>query len=139
MDKTYNQIYYENNKERIKATVRRHRENPEYRKKQMEWNNKWRLKPENRKKILEIRKKSQRKINEGLKKAGFVTVEIRNKILKRDNGKCLSCKTTKGLTIDHIVPISKGGYTKEDNLQVLCRSCNTKKQQKTTCYRLIKI
>lgn len=31
------------------------------------------------------------------------------------------------LTIDHIVPISKGGISKPGNLQVLCEFCNTKK------------
>jgi 5-methylcytosine-specific restriction endonuclease McrA len=32
--------------------------------------------------------------------------------------------------IDHIYPMSKGGKTKEENLQLLCRSCNLRKSDK---------
>lgn len=34
------------------------------------------------------------------------------------------------LAIDHIYPYSKGGATEPDNLQVLCRECNSKKRAK---------
>lgn len=52
------------------------------------------------------------------------------------NGKyiCARCGKSsphKGLfQIDHIFPMSKGGKTTEDNLQLLCRSCNMKKGDK---------
>jgi len=122
-------------KECVKENVRIHRNDPEYRKKQIAWNNKWRFRPENRQTVLDIRIRSQRKIYQGLKRAGFVTKEVRQKILKRDNHLCLSCGNDGNLTIDHITPIALGGTTHADNLQVLCRSCNAKKQQKSTCYR----
>ena len=32
--------------------------------------------------------------------------------------------------IDHITPMSKGGKTVSDNLQLLCRTCNMKKGNK---------
>ena len=48
---------------------------------------------------------------------------------------CANCqqvyKTREFLQIDHITPISKGGLTVEDNLQVLCRTCNLKKSDKS--------
>ena len=81
-----------------------------------------------REKILEIRRKSQKKITGILRKVGFVTPEIRKFILKRDKNKCITCKTKDNLTIDHVISISKGGLTNYNNLQVLCRSCNSKKQ-----------
>ncbi len=36
----------------------------------------------------------------------------------------------KGLHGDHILPISKGGLTVWENLQLLCRSCNYSKSNK---------
>lgn len=49
--------------------------------------------------------------------------------------RCLCCDTTADLTTDHIVPLSLGGTNTLDNLQLLCRACNTRKGQKTTDYR----
>ncbi|WP_207767816.1 HNH endonuclease [Heyndrickxia camelliae] len=46
---------------------------------------------------------------------------------------CSFCgKTAKESTlhIDHIIPVSKGGATTEDNLQVLCSECNLQKNNK---------
>lgn len=44
---------------------------------------------------------------------------------------CASCgKASKHriyFQVDHIIPLNKGGKTKEDNLQILCRHCNGKK------------
>ena len=34
------------------------------------------------------------------------------------------------LEIDHIIPVSKGGCTVEDNLQTLCWKCNRSKSDK---------
>ena len=34
------------------------------------------------------------------------------------------------LTIDHIVPVSKGGGDTLDNMQILCKPCNERKADK---------
>jgi len=52
---------------------------------------------------------------------------IRDRIFKRDGKYCCNCGSTERLEIDHIIPLSRGGRADEDNLQVLCKSCNCKK------------
>lgn len=48
----------------------------------------------------------------------------RQQVMERDWNQCVHCWTVHNLTIDHIVPLSKGGTNDPDNLQVLCRRCN---------------
>lgn len=48
-------------------------------------------------------------------------------LINRDGLACAKCHTYNDLTIDHIMPVSKGGTDDLDNLQLLCRSCNSSK------------
>lgn len=48
-------------------------------------------------------------------------------ILKRDHHTCQYCGSFKNLTVDHIIPTSKGGTDNWTNLVAACRSCNEKK------------
>jgi len=52
-------------------------------------------------------------------------------LIKRDGLVCAKCSTAENLTVDHIIPISKGGTDDLDNLRLLCRSCNSKKGDRT--------
>lgn len=52
------------------------------------------------------------------------------KIWKRDGFKCVKCGTDENLSIDHIKPESFGGTLEIENLQTLCKSCNSKKYNK---------
>jgi hypothetical protein len=56
--------------------------------------------------------------------------KTRNIIFKRDGEFCKNCKTTENLHLDHIVPVSKGGQNILENLQVLCKRCNSSKKDK---------
>ena len=49
------------------------------------------------------------------------------KIYASHGAVCQNCGDTDNLTIDHIIPISKGGTNELDNLQPLCKSCNSSK------------
>lgn len=63
----------------------------------------------------------------------LMTSALREKIKNRDNYTCQICSLSIKdeanllLEIDHIVPLSKGGITSEDNLQTLCWKCNRSK------------
>ena len=58
-------------------------------------------------------------------------VMSRHNIFKRDGGKCQYCGTTKDLTIDHVIPRSKGGQSTWTNLVTACKGCNSKKSDYT--------
>ncbi len=53
-------------------------------------------------------------------------------ILVRDRLCCSYCgKKRKPLTIDHVIPLSKGGKTNWENCVACCRVCNTRKGART--------
>ena len=52
------------------------------------------------------------------------------KVFEKYGEFCQICGSEDNLTIDHIVPISKGGTSDLDNLQPLCKSCNSSKGAK---------
>lgn len=66
----------------------------------------------------------------------LMTSKLRQHIKERDHYTCRHCGVSTAdephllLEIDHIVPVSKGGLTTEDNLQTLCWRCNRSKGDK---------
>jgi 5-methylcytosine-specific restriction endonuclease McrA len=55
----------------------------------------------------------------------------RARIYKRDGHKCVYCGSNKNLTIDHVLPKSRGGTNRWTNLVTCCGGCNRKKGNKT--------
>jgi len=53
--------------------------------------------------------------------------EIRWQVWERDNFTCQHCGVRRHLSVDHIVPESRGGTLALDNLQTLCKPCNSRK------------
>lgn len=52
---------------------------------------------------------------------------LRKAVLERDAYRCRVCLTWIDLAVDHIYPESLGGPTELDNLQALCKPCNSSK------------
>jgi 5-methylcytosine-specific restriction endonuclease McrA len=51
----------------------------------------------------------------------------RHAVLARDGFRCQYCGSARHLTIDHIVPRSRGGTTSWDNVVTSCAPCNVRK------------
>lgn len=66
----------------------------------------------------------------------LMTSKLRQQIKERDDFTCKNCGNSTHkepnllLEIDHIIPVSKGGFTEERNLQTLCWKCNRSKSDK---------
>jgi len=144
--KKYSKEYYEENKERIFVNQNKYRKkNPEkykYKERHREYsrqyreNNKERIQEQDRNryaknKVVGIEKKLKRRSMLNGTFTNSEWVDLCNKY----NNICVCCGNSKILTVDHIVPISKGGANTIDNIQPLCRSCNSKKGVKIIDYR----
>ncbi|MCP4139989.1 MAG: HNH endonuclease [Chloroflexi bacterium] len=128
-EKAYKKEYRKENKEKINAY---HKEwskaNPE---KRAAYKKEWR-KANPEKRAAYDQKRRARKAGNG---GSFTAQEWRDLCEKYDS-KCLCCKKKKKLTADHVVPISKGGTSNIENIQPLCKSCNSRKgNRRSTDYR----
>jgi ATP adenylyltransferase len=92
----------------------------------------------------QLKRICEEKIQQYLEKRGLATWDyrfstdpvpdsIRFRVLKAGKQRCALCGITakeKMLDVDHIIPRSRGGSSKEENLQVLCAKCNRSKGNK---------
>ncbi|MEM0938574.1 MAG: HNH endonuclease [Bacteroidota bacterium] len=87
--------------------------------------------------VEEIEEKSLRSISKAFPFPSVVRVKnyihipykgvvmSRHNIFRRDGGKCQYCGTNKELTLDHVIPRSKGGKSTWTNLVTACKKCNS--------------
>lgn len=61
--------------------------------------------------------------------------KFKDKIFERDGFRCLKCGSEHNLVLDHIIPVTKGGPDEIDNLQTLCKDCNSAKGVQIADYR----
>ena len=76
------------------------------------------------KKGITLEKLYQRRTNQSARR---MPKSLRDYIYQRDNFTCQYCGATEDLAIDHIYPFSRRGGNEPENLQLLCRSCNSAK------------
>lgn len=89
--------------------------------------------------IVELIRALEKRLTESAftkEQRALMTNKLREFIKKRDNYTCCNCGNSIReepnllLEIDHIIPVSKGGCTVEENLQTLCWKCNRAKSNK---------
>lgn len=117
--------YYSENKSKIdEKTSAWQKSNPL---KCREYSSKWRS--EN---PLSTRITNQNRRGRIVAAGGILSKGLANKLFKLQKGKCACCKDDLGdnYHLDHIVPLSKGGSNKDENMQLLTQRCNLQKGNK---------
>lgn len=117
--KQYNAL---NSKERVRKAVEWSRQNKDKRK---VIKNRWRAKNKERTNFLS-RQYLYRKKGAG----GYPTFHQVNGLYARYLGLCAYCNLNKATSIDHVLPISRGGNNNIENLLPACVSCNSSKGSK---------
>jgi 5-methylcytosine-specific restriction endonuclease McrA len=72
-------------------------------------------------------KEARRRARKAATLAEFIDPHV---VIARDNSACYLCDTRldgRRITIDHVIPLARGGTHTLDNLRVACRSCNSRK------------
>ena len=72
-------------------------------------------------------RKARRMIEPRAVATAYIPEGVRSEVYARDGGACVLCGAREYLEFDHIIPRSKGGASTVDNLQILCRKCNSEK------------
>ena len=57
----------------------------------------------------------------------IIPKSVQREVWRRDEGRCVECKSKEKIEFDHIIPFSRGGNNTVRNIQLLCESCNRKK------------
>lgn len=65
---------------------------------------------------------------------GYTSDEFQD-LCRQYGERCLCCGRRLPLVADHIVPLSEGGEHSIDNIQPLCRTCNSRKHTLTVDFR----
>lgn len=58
------------------------------------------------------------------------TAVLRKEIKRLYSSPCFYCESTQDITVDHLIPIGRGGSHSIGNLVSACRSCNVRKGNK---------
>jgi 5-methylcytosine-specific restriction endonuclease McrA len=67
----------------------------------------------------------------GGKRRRSISALKRARVYRRDGHRCVTCGAGEDLTLDHRVPIARGGGDHDSNLQTMCATCNLAKSDST--------
>jgi 5-methylcytosine-specific restriction endonuclease McrA len=129
--KPKSQLALEREREHRRGAARERRKLPINQEKEREWKRAYRR--ANPEKDAERNHRRLACIREN---GGILTAGDWKAIKKAQGGCCLACGKKARLTVDHIIPLSKGGRNEPANVQGLCKSCNSSKGNRhNTDYR----
>lgn len=57
----------------------------------------------------------------------YIPLALRLEVYASDGYCCVKCQSSSRLSIDHIIPLAKGGTDDRSNLQTMCLTCNIRK------------
>lgn len=116
--KEYHVTYRKRNREKMRLYARVYRKE-----------NRERLRQEQRENPLLGAMKAA--LHRSRRKRGTFTVEEWTALVVQYKGRCSYCEETRKLTIDHKLPLSRGGTNTIDNIIPACLPCNSSKRDKT--------
>lgn len=124
--------YAVENKDKIKQRMHKYQKDyyPKNKEHINEKNNRWRI--ENPEQASALRQ--NRRALESKAEGSFTKEEWKNLCDKYGN-RCLKCGKEGKMSVDHVVPLSKGGSNWITNIQPLCFPCNASKHTETIDYR----
>lgn len=119
-------------KANYKAAIKRFFQSPKGR----AWTKAWRQTPAGQASAARNRYKWRTNLRATL---NSLTAEEWDAIMKRYKHRCVYCGEKKPLTMDHIIPLSKGGQHTKENIVPACRSCNSAKADRPVLLQLLVI
>jgi 5-methylcytosine-specific restriction endonuclease McrA len=81
--------------------------------------------------LLVIKEQRRRARIKGV--GGNLSPDIHARLMQLQKGKCAVCRTSlRDIRphLDHIMPVARGGSNTDDNMQLLCSTCNQSKNAK---------
>lgn len=147
--RAYNRAYYLKNKDKIKASVKQYREatgyvyklNEEQKQRSNARAKEWyqankqvmidRAKAWKRENKEKVRANTRDYASRRANAIGNFTSRDYLKLLRRTLGKCYYCTKNEANSIDHVLPLSRGGTNFIGNIVPACGSCNYSKGPRT--------
>ena len=69
----------------------------------------------------------ERPKSKSYRKKNQISRGVQRTVWDRDGWECVTCGSHANLTVDHIMPLARGGSDDLSNLQTMCFSCNSRK------------